>query len=104
MQITVELAVTLTDYIRSSNLTIESLADKVGVSQSYMSRLASGQKKPSFDVAARIAAATDGAVMPNDFMEDLPELIEGFGEEPPPAIPVQQVDPACDTGPIRRAS
>lgn len=98
-QITVELAVTLTDYIRSSNLTLDSLADKVGVSQSYMSRLASGQKKPSFDVATRIAAATCNKVMPNDFMDDLPEMSDEDDDKP-----LQQTDAACDPGPIRRAS
>lgn len=68
----------LADYLDRNNVTVEALGDAVGVSHTYISKLARGLQKPSFEVASKIAAATNGAVMPNDFMDDLPGIIAGF--------------------------
>lgn len=73
----------LKDYLDEHNLTEGAFGDRVGVTASAINRLIPkegepAKRKPGFDLMARIAAATGGAVMPNDFMDDLPELIEGF--------------------------
>lgn len=99
----------LVEYLKEKHLTTEAFAALIGVDRTTVGRWLGpdGNGKvirPRWDVMDQIAAVTGGQVMPNDFMEDLPELIEGFGEEQPPAIPVRQVDPGCDTDPIRRAS
>lgn len=97
----------LGDYLNSKNLSDNEFARQLGVEQSTVTRLVArdgrqAERKPSFKLMARIAAATGGQVMPNDFMSDLPELIEGFdlpsGENEPPTSALTV--PAC----IRRAS
>jgi len=46
--------------------TMLEFADRIGVSQSYLSEFLRGKKSPSAEVMKRIVAATDGAVTPND--------------------------------------
>ncbi|MCP4600500.1 MAG: helix-turn-helix transcriptional regulator [Proteobacteria bacterium] len=48
------------------------MADRFGVSVSYLSRLERGERIPGRDVMARIVHETGGAVQPNDFF-DLPD-------------------------------
>ena len=45
------------------------LAKTLGVAQSTVSRWITGEKVPSMEMARRVAEATDGAVMANDWME-----------------------------------
>lgn len=47
-------------------------AEKVGVSEAQINRIKHGVRMPSLDLAARIQAATDNAVTPNDFVSDPP--------------------------------
>lgn len=73
----------LKDYLDRHNLTEGAFGERVGVTASAINRLIPKdgeppKRKPGFDLMARIAAATGGQVMPNDFLDDLPELIEGF--------------------------
>lgn len=73
----------LDEYLKTRNITQADFAEKVGVEQATISRLMPrdgepAARKPSFDLMAKIAAATSGAVMPNDFMDDLPGIIAGF--------------------------
>ena len=98
---------TLQDYLNQKHMTETAFAELVGIKPSGVNRLmpVDGRpplRKPGWELMARIAAVTGGAVMPNDFMEDLPELIEGFdlpsGENDPPTSALGL--PAC----IRRAS
>ena len=50
------------DAIVKSGLTQHEWSRRLGVSKGHLSQLVSGSKKPSLDLALRIAAMTDGAV------------------------------------------
>lgn len=94
----------LADYLKSQRITVAEFAQSIEVDRSTVTRWISGSGdavKPHWHQMAKIAAATGGAVMPNDFMSDLPELFDGFDEpaaesEPPPAAGGQ-------SGQVRRA-
>lgn len=45
-------------YLASTNQTISSFADSLGVSRSFMSEIVSGKKNPSLDMACNIFVAT----------------------------------------------
>jgi transcriptional regulator with XRE-family HTH domain len=49
-----------------------SFAERVGITQGLVSAIINGKKKPSLDTMRRIAAATNGEVMANDFQEFVP--------------------------------
>lgn len=73
----------LGDYLKQKHLATEAFAAQIGVDRTTVGRWLGpdGNGKlirPRWEVMIQIAAVTGGAVMPNDFMEDLPELIEGF--------------------------
>ncbi len=94
----------LGDWLKSKNLSDNEFARQLGCEQSTITRLIGRdgkppQRKPRFDLMTRIAVATNGAVMPNDYMDDLPEIGDEDDDKPP-----QPSDAACDTDPIRRAS
>lgn len=85
----------LKDYISLHNLTEAEFAERVEVLASTINRLISKHgepavRKPSFELMAKIAAATGGKVLPNDFMDDLPELIAGFDDKPDTAAPTRR--------------
>lgn len=52
----------LTQYLKAENLTQAQFAERIEVRQSTVSKLCTGEKRPSWDLAARIARATDGKV------------------------------------------
>jgi DNA-binding transcriptional regulator YdaS (Cro superfamily) len=52
----------LDTYLRSSAVTAKALADTVGVSAPYITDLRYARRKPSSEIAAKIAAATENAV------------------------------------------
>lgn len=95
---------TLQDWLQQKRITETAFADMVGVKPSAVNRLmpVDGRaplRKPGWKLMSVIATVTGGAVMPNDFMEDLPEIGDEDDDKPP-----QPSDAACDTDPIRRAS
>lgn len=52
--------------------TLAQFGERHSIAQSTLSELINGKKCPSRDMMAKIALATDGAVMPNDFFPELP--------------------------------
>jgi transcriptional regulator with XRE-family HTH domain len=61
----------LRDWIKTNGTTQTELAAMVDLSPGMMSRICNGYL-PSPAAMIRIAAATKGAVLPNDFFENLP--------------------------------
>ena len=61
----------LRKWMRANDVTQGDLANQVGLSQAMLSRICNGYQ-PSPAVMMRIAVATKGAVLPNDFFEGLP--------------------------------
>lgn len=75
----------LGDYLKEKRLTTTEFAAMIGVDRTTVGRWlgpgADGKMiRPGWEVMSHIAAATGGQVMPNDFMTDLPELIDGFDD------------------------
>jgi DNA-binding transcriptional regulator YdaS (Cro superfamily) len=58
----------LSEWLKGCSLTRRAFAKKVGVAPSYITALCDGTVWPGHDVAARIKAATDGEVTPDDFL------------------------------------
>jgi transcriptional regulator with XRE-family HTH domain len=58
-------------WMRMADITQGELAPKIGLSQAMLSRIYNGYV-PSPAVMQRIAVITKGAVLPNDFFDDLP--------------------------------
>jgi transcriptional regulator with XRE-family HTH domain len=59
---------TLKQYMKRSNLTQADLTRKISISRAMVSRLLSGQRKPSFAMAKLIQAKTKGAVKEGDWI------------------------------------
>lgn len=57
-------------YLKEKGLGASDFAALVCTSESSISRLRRGLQNPSFELLARIASATNGAVTPNDFLND----------------------------------
>jgi DNA-binding XRE family transcriptional regulator len=57
----------LADWLRAHGKTQAMFAGSVNASQSYIADLCAGHKRPSLKLAQRIAAVTNGQVMPEDF-------------------------------------
>lgn len=53
---------TLSDFIRDAQMTRSQFAERVGISAPYLSQIMSGSRRPSIDVAFRIAEATRNSV------------------------------------------
>lgn len=68
---------TLKNYLAQPGKSATALANETGVSVSTITRAAEGQTIPSRDLMAKIAEATGGFVLPNDFF--------GLSASPPPA-------------------
>jgi transcriptional regulator with XRE-family HTH domain len=64
-------AMKLSDYISQRGHSASKLARKMGVFPSTITRLASGDAKPSYDMIALIGEHTDYAVRPDDFFNDI---------------------------------
>lgn len=58
----------LRDYRHAHRLTSCAVAQMVGVSQPTISRIERGRQTPSLRLAAKLAAVTNGAVTPDDFL------------------------------------
>lgn len=52
----------LANYLKKSGITQRAFAEKVGVSDSYISEIVNGTKSPGLRLALRIATATGGVV------------------------------------------
>lgn len=63
----------LSDYMAGKELDDQALADELGVDRSTIFRVRKGTHKPSPALMAQIAKLTEGAVLPNDYFDDLPE-------------------------------
>ena len=62
----------LAEYVKSARATGEvqaKVAERFGISRSYLSEIASGAKEPSLRVAFRIERATEGAVPASSWAE-----------------------------------
>lgn len=59
----------LSDYLRDKGEAQAALAERLGVSQSVVSRWAAGKRTPRPDMIKRIRAATGGKVKPGDWYE-----------------------------------
>lgn len=59
-------------YRFENQITLEELAQKLEVDASTLSRIEQRQLRPSMALAERIAHATGGRVMPNDFIDPPP--------------------------------
>lgn len=55
-------------YRREKKVTLQSLADQLRVTKGFLSKIERRRQLPSFSLAERISAATDGALTPNDFL------------------------------------
>jgi DNA-binding XRE family transcriptional regulator len=61
-------AMTLGDYLLFAGYGDAWFAALVGVDRTTISRLRRGNTRPTWEVAAKIVEATNGAVTPNDFL------------------------------------
>lgn len=62
----------LQDWLTETETSTTRLAELVGVSQSTVWRWVQGKMVPDMERMRRVAEATDGRVMPNDFMDTPP--------------------------------
>lgn len=58
----------LKDWLNKNGVKATFLADKIGVHRSYISQWVSGRVRPSIHNAVKIAKATNGEVLPQDFI------------------------------------
>jgi transcriptional regulator with XRE-family HTH domain len=59
---------TLSEYLEKHSMPPSGFAAKIGVPASTIARLLKGYRKPGLDLLKKIADATNGEVMPNDFL------------------------------------
>ena len=59
----------LSDWIREQDKTQGEIAQHLGVTQPYLSMLASDRRRPSIEMLDRIEAHTEGAVTLRDFID-----------------------------------
>jgi DNA-binding XRE family transcriptional regulator len=59
-----------TQFIHSCGRTHNDLAQQLGVSRSYVTMLANGQKRPSWQVARRILVIAQGQVTADDLIAE----------------------------------
>ena len=65
----------LKEWMRKNKVRQDVFAEEIGVTQSALSKICCGARTPLAGTMYRIAIATKGAVMPNDFFDF------DFGEE-----------------------
>jgi transcriptional regulator with XRE-family HTH domain len=58
----------LSDYLEANGITDAEFAALIRKDRSSVTRLRSGDTKPSWDTAQKIAEVTNGVVTPNDFI------------------------------------
>jgi len=51
-----------------NQISLEEMARRIGTTAASVSRIENGKQDVGLSMMLRIAAATDGAIMPNDFM------------------------------------
>ena len=61
----------LKDWLQVRKVTQRELAAKVGIAQPSLSLFCTGRGYPTAETMRRIAIATEGEVMPNDFFDGL---------------------------------
>jgi hypothetical protein len=71
----------LSDWMSERQLTDEAMAAMSEADRGTISRVRRGVNKPSWQLATRIAAATSGAVTPNDFIDLSAAQPQEQGEE-----------------------
>lgn len=64
---------TLKAYLKERGESIEAFAARAGSSPGAIHKIVYGQRQPSLSLAAKIEAATDGAVTPLDMLIAKPE-------------------------------
>lgn len=60
---------TLDQYLNEGHGTPRQLAQAIGLTEVSISRIRRGEQSPSLDTMRKIADATGGKVMPNDFVQ-----------------------------------
>ncbi len=60
---------TLQEYLAETRQTPEVFAEKLGIAGRSVRRYIKKERKPDLDMLAVIRTATNGRVMPNDFLE-----------------------------------
>lgn len=63
---------TLAEYLSSNSIKPSNFAASIGVPPSTILRILNRQREPGLDLLRKIMIATDGHVMPNDFVETTP--------------------------------
>lgn len=66
----------LSHYLEQHDMTDAAFAEKVGMSQSQISRLRREVSRPSWEAVTAIEAATNGKVLATDFSTPSPERTE----------------------------
>ncbi len=61
---------TLKEYLRTHNMRPEDFAEVAGVSKGGVMKWINGERYPRLPSMIKIAKATDGAVLPNDFQSE----------------------------------
>jgi len=62
------------NYLKSTEQTLRSFAERIGISQSYLSELSDGKKTPSLQVAHDISVATGGVIGVTYWLNLAPKL------------------------------
>ena len=65
---------TLDQFLSIHQMTNAEFAFKIGRDTSTVSRIRKSKTRPDWQTAAKINAATNGAVTPNDFMPTTPQV------------------------------
>lgn len=60
----------LTTYLSETSTSQAKLSEALGISRGHMSLLASGERKPSLELAVAIERATDGAVPASSWVDE----------------------------------
>lgn len=66
---------TLAEWMAITNTSDQDLADRIGVARSIVTRYRNGLIRPRWPILDEIVVATNGAVMPNDFLSASPHLV-----------------------------
>lgn len=73
-------------FLRERELTEDEFAELIGVSQQAVNRYRRGDRRPDWDVLQKIVKATDGAVQPNDFFNEIKDVGGPRHPEPVEAV------------------